>query len=357
MTVITSLDHVHEVGERVARQLERGQDAWVVGSVGSGSRTLAALLGDLLSARNPVVVDLLPLLERNADAVAHGLAQLVAHCGQDVRRGALEAWGAGADATSLADTLPRDQPLVVLVPDDWLGSKHDSDWDEVRRRHAVRLLAALRATGSPRVYITGRSADPRELDLGDPPPSPIPLHRPDANLGYLDVEEAWGTYAAHAAALHDVLEDGAKISPVALRLGVGAVGLGVSAQDVGASLGKPKHAVQIKHAAQCVSHGLRNHQQLRDAVGRFFRTRRPVPRSWAVEVTRVEEYHAPFITECVGYGGDAVRVSPAVLKGLARTIGDAGGDVHRELAHRYRELDGVPAVHEAVVPMSRTAVM
>ncbi|MBI4700699.1 MAG: hypothetical protein HY744_05970 [Deltaproteobacteria bacterium] len=340
---------LRQVLDRLAEPLGR---AWVVGDVGSGRSTLAARLVEELAPR-AWIVDLADLEE--PDAPIGGFFSAAAWL-PDVssRQACLRDWPSLGDAAHTLDTEARRCAsgtrftLMVKVPDSWEASPAGAD-DDLAFASAARgraLLCGLaRAEHLRIVWLTSRTAMP-ELVGGDSL-DPIPLPAPRNALALLRTV-SWGPYRDAADRLHAAAADVAEPSPLAVRLAVAVVALGGRVDVAAQRLGEAR-APALRMLADDLAERLASNVACSQAVSRLLLARREISRSEVAALVGVPSEHVPLVTDCVGYGERAVRVSPPIRDPLRRKKGlrlsaDDLERAHRSLADYHAKLDGAPVI-------------
>lgn len=332
MAEVADLAGVDAACARVYHSLSRRvSKIWVRGQTGSGRGTLA----DRLARELPgcVRVDLLGLGE--PDAAIHCLLQAEAAL-RSVRsnepladRARLVARSAGSERT-----------LVVKVPTSWDLTRDARDADDTYQADRLReILGVWLSVPELRiVLLTGSTFMPQtsvELDRVELPPS-------RAFVKALVDESRWKEYAAHARAVHEILAaTGGSVSPLMLRLAVAVVAL--NAGDGRAVADLPQLTLtRLIDARLIPALGASENRDIRGAVARFVRARRPLPAAPALAIARPPKGHEPLFTECLAYGDGLLRVTDELRRTLFRSFAfrNADHETHHALANHHASLDG-----------------
>jgi len=326
---------VATVAERVLSAARRGDGAYVEGPVGSGRN---ALVEKLRAEQDAVIVDLLPLEEADAPAVA-----FIEVCGHlPVEDRPSRGTGAEAELRDAAVQLGarlRDGKrfLVLRVPDSWKSVERAADVENAVPSRAAALLHGLFAGGSGVVLVSDAAITAERLGFYPRVRILLPAHHVAADaLRAFD----WGAY-------HDFFEKVARstkapreASPLAWRLAVGATALGHDHDEVLVAL---RSRMAIPDLARLVCDRLRGDQAAVEVVARFLAVRRPMKADAVSSLTGAQPELLPLLTMCIGYGGDTVRVTPLVRSILRRVLGTSSRDLsstHEALAGHYRAADG-----------------
>ncbi len=336
---------VDQTCERVMDALDERRCAWVVGDIGSGRSTLARTLVRTLD--RAVWVDLLELDE--ADAIIGGLFGAVAHVDdEEARRSILKDWSSMQEATrELAAKAGDELTVVATVPRTWSmeAAVHDEPWQNALAHRARAFLQGLTSARLRVVVITTR--DTRPVELGRDGLETIPLARPKNTRALLRSVD-WGDYEQAAQALDAALPEELEPSPIHLRLAVGAVALDATAPSIARDLERPRGEALRAISDDIVDRlSLERHDELRRSIVRQLLARRPIPRGQVEALTGVPSGHRAFVTECLGYGDDDIRVSPDIRRRFGRLLARQSDEdaelhetTHRRLAEYYETLDG-----------------
>jgi tetratricopeptide (TPR) repeat protein len=137
-----------------------------------------------------------------------------------------------------------------------------------------------------------------------------------------------------------------RITPLQLRLLVGLVALGDSANDalLDITVGNG-NAVSLERLLKRLDWrlGQPENQSLMRGVLRFAQARYPLPTEVAVSLAELPPQNAPLLTDCLAYGGTSLRMAESVRRHLLGVFPAAMGEatVHDRLAKHYQALDGV----------------
>ncbi|MEM1032211.1 MAG: tetratricopeptide repeat protein [Myxococcota bacterium] len=353
MTKATGIEFgVQPAFERVLEQLDTTGRAWVTGEVGSGRSTLAEQLvtHEVEQGRRATWVDLLEL--READAIIGAVFTAAASLSPAAREACMTDWPRLAHAVSkLAQVGPEDFTVIVTVPTSWAdtSARADSALADTILQRARDLLRSLVAASALRtVLITPRTLDPKHSGLDDV--APTYLSRPKNALALLQTVD-WGSLAVAAASLAKAVADDAEPSPVALRLAVGAVGLGASPASVARELEQPGRAVVLRAMAHSFCERLVQAGRVdeRRAVERQLLARRPVSSDRLAALCGLDDEQLPLLTQCVGYGERETRVSPNLRRTLLAELWpqmpeQARHEHHQALTEHYEKLDGADEI-------------
>lgn len=327
---------IRAVSEEVARLVARGERVYVDGSIGAGR---SSLVEHLCAEHDAIAVDLLPL--REIDAPAAALVDFASALAPADR----PRMSQGGDdeynhvATTIRERLAEAERLVVLrLPASWarIAERSDEDSGGAVATDARAWFTGITAVRAPIVVVADAAIAPRQLGLHGWQVLRLPDHR--VRLAALESVE-WGPYAGAFAALRDQVEGERCESPLVWRLAVGVLALGGERARVRAVLDEAHRlralAAEIGRLA-APSHALA--ESLRVALA----SRRPMASAAFVALTSPPPEHRPLLTQCVGYGTDAVRIAEPVRHALADALGPAEAPqrAHRDLADHYRALDG-----------------
>lgn len=356
---IADLSMLEEHAEAVLASLAQGRVAWVKGPAGSGRTTLAKRLVEM-GARTQSV-ELQDLSE--ADAVIHGLFQAVAGIEDaSVRRPLIRDHDdLERSAAEVADALSEhDRVLVVRVPSGWCARRDATD--ETEHAQFERSTALLRgwiaqlARGLKLVFLTGSSPTPREAGL---PYDSFDVHvlpEPVARTGALREAGRWESepYVDGARRLAEALaaRPAGAIPPTTLRLAVGLVALGADPRGVAEQLAEPgSRAAVVERLSARLAGVLGDTPAIEAAVRALVLARTVLPRSDVESLMATSPEHVPLLTQCVGYGGDEVRVSDGIRRKLARFLHAhepaKSDEAHAALARLYAARDGAASLADA----------
>jgi tetratricopeptide (TPR) repeat protein len=335
--------------ERVMARLERDDKAWVVGDVGSGRATLADRLAHELPGRAALV----RLADQDeADAAIGGLYVAAAWLSREKSRSACwkdwPALGSGIEQLSKEVSEESDPfTLIILVPRSWQDGPcaDDDDWRFEAARRSRNLLHGFASAKLRLVWITSRTMRPDQL--GDPASGePIALPAPRNATALLRTVD-WGAYQRAADRLAAKLDDQLEPSPLAIRLGVGVVGLGGDVVRAAEAIRTRPLPVTLRTLAEDLVALLAKDQfaPCRRAIARLLLARGALRRSSVVQLTDAPPEHAPLIADCVAYGDELVRVSHPLRTALRKMTGswldvDNLDKGHVGLADYYAALDG-----------------
>ncbi len=330
------LPDVAPLAGRVLEVARRGHFAYVEGAVGSGRNALLAVLG-----REPdaVVVELLSLQETDAPAVALLEAASFLEPSDRPR----QTRGAETELHQVGKALAvglreASKILVLRVPETWRAAEGAPSNDDAVPLRAAALLHGIFAQGAGIVLVADAAVTPERLGFHPQFRALLPAHR--VPLDALRQFE-WG--AAYRTALdslgRSVAAEFAQ-SPLAWRLGIGAIALGAPLGDVTSII---QSAVPIPPLTRLLSLQLRHVPQAAQAVARLLAVRRPLPTLAVPTVTGAQGDTVTLLTMCVGYGGEAVRVSPIVRRILSTRLRGHANDLevtHKALSDEYEASDG-----------------
>ncbi|MCB9730851.1 MAG: tetratricopeptide repeat protein [Deltaproteobacteria bacterium] len=368
MVGVADLGALEAETDAVLEELESTGRAWVIGDAGTGRRSLVEEV-----VRRTAGALLVELPELGPDASVHGLVQLAAGVDDAVMRAEVlrDARPMGERGAEVARHLSSAGRVVVLrLPRSWSAVGADdgrrSEGADVQafRRRAFELIGGVLSVASLRVVLVtahALSAERIRWDL-----ERWPQHRLGpvaARWDSLRDEGRWGTYADHALALHaaGLRAHVPGVSPIALRLGVGLVGLGEAAHNVAKTLGSAGAERRLLERAESRL-GESRSAEARDALLRFALSRFSVSRGDVLRIAAPPDADIPLLTECFGYGEDELRMSEAVrqrlvglLPGGSRRKGrspDAArfDDAHLAWARVHERLDGVSSAVQVGAP-------
>lgn len=342
---------VDSAADQVMVRLREGRlRVWVVGTPATGRSRLVSELVARLEG-NAVVLDLLEAEETDA---AIGAVLVSAGWLPDQKRSqCMHDWpSVEAGLLAVSGQLSTSLTFVVKVPESWRSQTvPGSDWSHHAQVRARELIRGLSRVGAPVVWITSRAMQPRdlELDLQDDTPAPIPLPAPRNTRALLD-GSCWSSYSQAAYTLGRALKlTKEELNPVCLRLGVGAVALGVKPSIVAPAMSQP-FARAVAELTDLLAGRLARpeHASVRAAIQRLLLARRPIKRAAAARCTDIPDDHLPLVTDCVGYGEDAIKVSAAVRTRLRSQLGELEVDetetAHQNLSDHFKSLDGADDV-------------
>ena len=326
---------VSQVAERVLVAARKGEAAYVEGPVGSGRN---ALVERLRAETDAVVVDLLPLEEADAPAVA-----FVELCGH-VPAGDRPSRGHGAeaelrDAGVRLSAMLRDgkRILVLRVPDSWKGIETAATVVNAVPSRAAALLHGLFAGGAGVVLVSDAAITAERLGFYPRVRILLPAHLVELE-SLRDFE--WGPYDDFFERVIRSTKRPRTASPLAWRLAVGATALGAGDDDVGAAL---RSTLPIPELTGLVRDRIRESRSLVETVARFLAVRRPVDATAVASLTGARPDVLPLLTMCIGYGATTVRVTPLVRTHLQRELPISSvqlASTHAALAAHYKAADG-----------------
>jgi tetratricopeptide (TPR) repeat protein len=326
---------VAEAAERVLGAARKGDAAYVEGPVGSGRN---ALVERLRGEADAVVIDLLPLDQADAPAVA--FVELCGNLPVDVRP--VRGHGGEADlraAALRASELLRDgkRVLVLRVPDSWKGVERAAFGENAVPSRAAALLNGVFAGGAGVVLVSDAAISAERLGFYPHVRILLPTHLVELEtLGAF----GWGTYQEAFDRLVRSTKRPHTASPLAWRLAVGATALGANDETIGAALGS---TLAIPEVARVLRDRVRESPAIVEAVARFLAVRRPLNAEAVALVTGAEPDLLPLLTMCIGYGGTTVRVTPLVRTILQRELPISSvqlASTHAALAAHYKAADG-----------------
>lgn len=301
---------------------------WIAGPQGSGR----ALLASELERRDPSLITIELLPTSHADATGHLAVSLAS------------ILPSAADRRSLLDTPVRERApalvraaaaqgrrIVLRVHGSWFSARNDRESD----RAATAWSSLLALARLPAMWIVDVGFGPETIGCAPDRIEHLPAHRVPLPI------DGWDAYDVAAAQLASSIGPGDLASPQVWRLAVGAVALGLPADDaanlVAAAPGRPGGDLlrQVIHLIQLAD--------LTEPARRFAQARRPLPRETLLGIVRPPPEHVALFTQCLGYG-EPVRVAPRVRTDLNAHLRRAPAllePTHAALARHAHDLDGV----------------
>lgn len=362
MNGVADLSGLEAETEAVLAQLDACGRVWVVGDAGTGRRTLVTLVAE----RSPGSL-LVELPELGPDASLHGLVQLAAGVADPKTRGELLRDGrtVGDRAAAVGRLLGDDGRTVVLrLPRSWSDAGGGTALAlrggdvEVFRGRAFEVIRGLLSVASLRVVLVTSHALPDDLVGWDSERSGPRrrLARVAARWEALDDTTRWRTYTEHAEKLRRLGRRGGQpeVSPIALRLAVGLVGLREGPREIMGALCSADAERRLLELATRRLKQPRN-ARFRHALARAALCRFDAVREDAIRIVGLDEHDQPLLTECFGYGDDVLRISEPVRSAInrARALAERSAresrqqrppsfdDSHVAWSEMHRRLDGV----------------
>ncbi len=327
------LPNTESVCERVLEAARPGARVYVEGPVGAGRNSLVSAL--TASSTNPVVIELLPMVESDSPAVA-----LLDIASQLAPNEPWPTWSTGAEgelheiARRVGESLASSNRLMVMrMPDSWSGAEGAESGSDAVPSRARSLLSGLFQSRVTAVLVADAAVTPARLGFHPTRRFQLPAH--STGLSALD-DVAWGSYFKAFEQLRGALHRQTG-SPLAWRLAVGARVLGADIRSLDSCMSS---AVPLPKLTDLLVDGLRVNASLKTALLNFMAIRRPIARADAVELSQIDPEHAPLVLECVGYGTSETRVSTVLRSLLTKKLGSAIPAVHAGFAHHYTKADG-----------------
>lgn len=319
----------------VATALQRGRSVLVEGTVGSGRHHLARQLE--ASSNDVMLVEM--LASGQVDGPLSAAIEVASKASRtEDRNRLLERCSQMQDAAEeVVRILQRERKRLVLLLPERLGTAADADDVHDTLDEQVRsLLGTIAGSGLPVAIVAPDHARTHMLGFFPRDQFRLPPHRvPFRTMSRI----AWGTYQQSAAAIDALVGASDEASPIAWRLAVGAVAIGADLDDVVDSV----RAGGIRPVTTQLICQLDTNSVLRDAVARFLSARRPLSHGVVNATFGVPAGHEPLLTQCIGYGEDAVRIAPEVrglLDDRIRVTAKSLYDCHATLAKHYASMDG-----------------
>lgn len=342
------LSHMPDKVDAVRLQVEREGRALVLGRPGTGCSTLAGMLGEAIPrARH---IDLPPL---GADAAFHGLVQTAAVSGAETVRSVADNGGAelqGLTAAVVQDLAGSDSVLILKIPLSWIRRPtHRGDARVAPfRDRAYVLLKKLIAEPGLRLVVMLPYAT-KILGPLDEFPSPVSLTPVQPLMSELLDDNRWGPYSEHARKIHSWFHgENTKLHPLAIRLAVGLLALGVSEEKAEALLRDTETFSPLQDAMVST---LKQPQHLELARGlrRVAHSRYPLDMKDAKVLADLPEEHEPLLTQCAGYGNGRIRMNDRLRGRLLSGIENVDDSKsHLALSKIYHANDGAAHVAESL---------
>lgn len=302
--------------------------AWIAGPQGSGRALLVAELQNRIP--DLITIELLP--RSHADATGHLALSLAAMLPSDDQRRALLRVPLKERASALVRAAAAQERRVVLrVDGSWFRARNDQESD----RAATAWSSLIALAQLPATWIVDVGSSPETIGCAPERVEHLEPHRVPLTV------EGWEDYAQAAAQLAASARSALLASPQVWRLAVGAVALGLSADEVAnlVSSGPGRPGGDLLRAVVRLIH----RADLTEPARRFAQARGALPRETLVEVVRPPPEHEALFTQCLGYG-EPVRVPTRVRAALCAQLRPAPAQLeatHAALARHATDLDGV----------------
>ncbi|WP_433929277.1 hypothetical protein AB3662_37015 [Sorangium cellulosum] len=206
---------------------------------------------------------------------------------------------------------------MLRLPSSWSRLDAVSGRDQlVFRRRAVELLQGLRDAAGLRLVVLATAIDQvleRVLGLHGRVQH---LQAPAVRLGTLRDEALWGTYASHARRAAELLGEAPRATPIAARVLVGCLALGVEEASATRALAS---AAPLRPLLVLLSDRLAQpeHRELAAGLASALVARGKLPLDVAERLASLPAEHQPLLLDCVGYQPEAssLRVTETVRLG------------------------------------------